>query len=196
MTSYIILFFIIESGTAGDEAVATISTVQLAVQQNEQAANIDNTEASTDSVNDITSNEPANESTPARAEKKQKSKKRKRENGENIREVMKSMEESFEKKWFEREEMRRKYEEEREKRIMEKEQEHEARMMSMFMQCVQQVLGHGSWTSTSIPAPHHQYASEPYHPLQNHGHTQIPTGHDQVPTSSGYSNYSLPPPTQ
>ena len=128
--------------------------------------------------------------------KKQKSKKRKRENGENIREVMKSMEESFEKKWFEREEMRRKYEEEREKRIMEKEQEHEARMMSMFMQCVQQVLGHGSWTSTSIPAPHHQYASEPYHPLQNHGHTQIPTGHDQVPTSSGYSNYSLPPPTQ
>ena len=79
MTSYIILFFIIESGTAGDEAVATISTVQLEAQQNEEAANIDNTEASTDSVNDITSNEPANESTPARAEKKNRSQKRENE---------------------------------------------------------------------------------------------------------------------
>ena len=90
---------------------------------------------------------------------------------------MKSMEWSFEKKWLKEE---RRYEEERENGIMEKEQEHGARMMGMLMQCVQHILGHGSWTTTSIPAPWHQYGSKPYHPLQNYVHTQIPTGHDQV----------------
>ena len=73
-----ILLFIIESGTAGNGAVA-VSMVQA---QREEAANIDNTATSTNSVNAITSNEPANELTHARAEKKQS---QRRENVKMVR---------------------------------------------------------------------------------------------------------------
>ena len=76
-----ILLFIIESGTAGNGAVA-VSTVQA---QREEATNIDNTVTSTNSVNAIISNEPANELTHARAGKKTKSKERECENGENMK---------------------------------------------------------------------------------------------------------------
>ena len=119
----------------------------------------------------ITSNEPANELTHARAEKRQS---QRRENVKMVR-IWKMW-------WSEWNRVLRKsglkeerrYEEERENGIMEKEQEHGAKMMGLLMQCVQHILGHGSWTTTSIPAPWHQYGSKHY------VHTQIPTGHDQV----------------